>query len=205
MTDPFFSIDISQESLTGLDQMILAAGATDGQFERARTRALRKLNKVVERAIKQQAAARLRIPQKALDDRFFSRRIEDGAESLRVWIGAWALSPFSVGQPRQQLKGVRVGRRYYPGAWLGSVYTLEEKVWIRLRSPHFSSELYPTRYRAGDRGLASDHRFPVVRAAVSIDAVIGAVLQRNGQEYADRFLTIFGQELNYEITVRGSA
>ncbi len=202
MSEPFFSIDIDRRDI---DAMTKVAHATEGQIERARVRALRKVAKPIERAILQTAAKRLRVPQKALADRFFSNSIGKGDEVLRVWIGAWALSPFSIGTPRQQVTGVRVGARFYRGAWLGSVYTLEEKVWIRLRSPHYSEELYPTRYRKGDRGLARNHRFPVVRAAVPIDGVIAEVLADDGPEFGERFLRIFDQELNYEVNVKGNA
>lgn len=202
MAEPFFSVSIDRADI---DRMYAAAGATDGQIERARLRALRKVAKPIERAIMQQASRKLRIPQKAIADRFFSNALREGDTELRVWIGTWAISPFSIGTPRQQVTGVRSGTRFYRGAFLGSVYTLEEKVWIRLRSPHYSEELYPTRYRKGDRGLARNNRFPVVRAAVPIDGVIAEVLQADGQEFADRFLRIFEQELNYEVNVKGRA
>lgn len=200
MAEPFFSIAIDR---TDIERIPAVVHATDGQFERARLRTLRKIQKPIKRDIMQAAAQKLRIPQKAIADRFFSNALGDGDTELRVWIGAWPVEPFSIGTPRQTPTGVKSGSRFYRGAWLGSVYTLEEKVWIRLRSPHFSSEMYPTRYRGGDRDMARNHRFPVVRAAVPIDGVIAEVLKTDGQQFADRFLRIFGQELNYEVNVKG--
>jgi hypothetical protein len=202
MAEPFFSVTIDRADI---ERMTAMAHATDGQIERARIRALRKVQKPIERAIMQAASKKLRIPQKAIADRFFSDAIGEGDTELRVWIGTWALSPFSIGSPRQSKTGVKAGSRFYRGAFIGSVYTMEEKVWIRLRSPHYSSELYPTRTRPGDRGMAHNHRFPVVRAAVPIDGVVAEVLQSDGQVFADRFMQIFKQELNYEVNVRGRA
>lgn len=203
MAEPFFSVTIDRADI---ERMTAMAHATDGQIERARLRALRKVQKPIKRELLRAAANKLRgVTQKAIADRFFSDPLGDGDTELRVWIGAWPVEPFSFGTPRQSKTGVKSGSRFYRGAWLGSVYTQREKVWIRLRSPHFASELYPTRLRGGDQRTGGNPSFPVVRAAVAIDGVIAEVLQTDGQVFADRFLRIFQHELNYEVNVRGQA
>lgn len=179
--------------------------ATEQQIETARASALRKMRKRIETQIKRRAAKKLRIPQKAIADRFFSDKVEPGDDELKVWIGTWAVSPFSLGSPAQTARGVKAGRRSYQGAFLGEVYTSETKVWIRLRSPHYSPELYPTRTRPGDRGMSRGGRFPVVRAAVPIDAVIGEIVTNEGDEIAAEFEKVFLQELNYQVNVKGLA
>ena len=64
---------------------------------------------------------------------------------------------------------------------MAKIYTGTEKVWIRLHSPHYTPDLYPTKHRPGDRGLAGyNGRFPVVRAAVPIDGVISDVVELEG-------------------------
>lgn len=196
---------------SALQQFAGIAEATDKQMEAARTSALRKMRKKVETLVIRAAAQKLRIPQKALKDRFFSNNIEPGDDELNVWIGTWAISPFSIGSVSAygvpgKSGGVRAGRRNYPGAFLASIYTGETKVWIRLHSKNYSPELYPTQYRPGDRGLGELRgRFPVIRAAVPIDAVMREVLERDGDEIAREFEKIFARELNYQVNVRGNA
>jgi hypothetical protein len=81
-------------------------------------------------------------------------------------------------------------------------------VWIRLRSKHYSPELYPTKRRPGDRGLGDQGlrgRFPVVRAAVPIDEVLERVVDRDGDAISEEFLKVLTQELNYYTNIRGKA
>ena len=186
-----------------LDRGSAVVEATNKQVYKARTRALIRLRKHVETALKREAAKQLRIPQKAIADRFFSNAITDVDEVLRVWFGEWNIDPYSIGTPRQTVRGVRAGRRSYRGAFLGSVYTPEEKIWIRLRSPHYSPDLYPAGYRPGDRGMARDNRFPVVRAAVPVDGVMEKVVLELGDSFALFFERTFLSELNYQVNVKG--
>lgn len=192
-----------------LDRRIDLTGATDLQIEAARTSALRKMRKRIETHIRQRAAKSLRIPQKAIGNRFFSNALNPRDEELKVWIGTWSVSPHSIGSPSVYgvpgiSGGVRVGSRLYPGAFPAKIYSTEEKVWIRLHSKHFSPEIYPTAYRPGDRGWTSHRgRFPVVRAAVPIDAVIRDVISQDGEILAREFEKVFLQELNYQVNVKG--
>lgn len=188
-----------------------AAAATDQQVDAARASALRKMKNRFETAIKREASKQLRIPQRALADRLFSNDIGPGDEELKIWFGTWPVSPFSLGgvsvygMPGKS-GGVRAGKRTYPGAFLGTLYSGTTKVWIRLHSKHYSPELYPTKYRPGDRGLGElKGRFPVVRAAVPIDAVIQSILEREGDSIAAEFGKVFVQELNYYVNVKGRA
>jgi len=196
-----------------LDQLIERMAATDHQIELARTSALRKMRKRFETRVKGLAAKKLRMPQKALADRFFSEKIDPGDDELRLWVGTWNVSPFSIGSVSVygtpgKTGGVKAGRRTYRGAFIGSIYSGEQKVWIRLHSPHYSPELYPTKYRPGDRGLGDTGlrgRFPVVRAAVPIDAIISEVLRTEGDSISQEFVKVFEQELNYYVNVKGNA
>lgn len=190
--------------MTIIDEMIDIAGATDRQLDRARARALRKMKTTVETRVKREAARKLNIPQKGIADRFFSKALQPGDDELKLWIGTWDVDPFSIGAPQQSPFGVRVGRRSYPGAFLAKIYSNKEKVWIRLHSKHYSNELYPTRYRPGDRGLATLRgRFPVVRAAVPIDDIIRDVLDKQSGFFTEQFQAILQRELNYEVNLKG--
>lgn len=194
-----FDVDTS-----AIDEIARRMAATDGQVELARTSALRKVNKRLETSLKRLTAKALRIPVRSIGDRFFSNSIAPGDDELRVWIGTWDVSPYSIGTPAQNSRGVRVGQRSYPGAFLAKIYG-QQKVWIRLHSKHYAPDLYPTRYRPGDRG-GSDlrGRFPVVRAAVPIDSVMRDLLAKEGPDIATEFAKVFAQELNYQVFVKGA-
>lgn len=192
-----------------VDSSILEEGAnlvnaTEQQIGDALTSALRKMRKRIETQLKRRAAQKLRMPQKAISDRFFSNAIKPGDDELKVWIGTWAVSPFAIGSPSQNARGVKVGRRSFPGAFLGKIYSGDTKVWIRLHSPYYSPELYPTKKRPGDRG-GEDRpgRFPVVRAAVPIDAVLQEIITKEGDDIAADFQKVLLQELNYQVNVKG--
>lgn len=195
---------------TLLQQRIDLVGATDDQINAARASALRKMNKKVETVFKREAAKRLRIPQRAIAGRFFSANVALGDEEMRVWIGTYSVTPFAIGAPRAygvpgRSGGVRAGRRVWPGAFMAKVYSGQEKVWIRLHSKHYSPELYPTSYRPGDRGAGDSRgRFPVVRAAVPIDAVMRDVVEKYGDDFGNEFEVVFLRELNYQVNVKGA-
>lgn len=201
-----FNLDIDPNIF---DQMSAMIGASAEQVDAARTSTLRKMRKRFETHVKRRAAKSLRIPQKALEGRFYSRAINQGDDTLRIWIGTWNISPYAIGSPNVygtpgKSGGVKVGRLSHPGAFLAKIYSAQENVWIRLRSKHYSPELYPTKRRPGDRGVSGMRgRFPVVRAAVQIDAVIRDVLMQDGDSMAQEFEKVFGQELNYQVNVKG--
>lgn len=181
------------------------ATATRKQVDYARATTLRKLRKKIETFVKRRVSAKERIPQRALGDRVFSNKVQPGDDELKVWIGTWNISPFSIGKPVQTITGVTAGKRRYPGAFLAQVYTGETKVWIRLHSPHYSKELYPTNYRPGDRGWSALRgRFPVVRAAIPIDATVKTVMEQNQKYFEREFEKIFTHELHYQVNIRSS-
>lgn len=194
-------IDIDQKAL---ERMTAVSEATERQIEAARLSALRKVRAPIRDAIKKQASRDLRIPQYSIDDRFYYSDVPEGAEEMKVWIGTWAVSLFSAGQPKQNKVGVSVGRLRYPGAFISRIYSANEQVWIRLHSKHYNPELYPTRHRPGDRGLEELRgRFPVVRAAIKIDAIVARVLEREGEGFRQKFMQIFAHELNYQVNIKG--
>jgi hypothetical protein len=201
-----------QADQKSLDSIISMMGSTQKQVDMARASALRKMRRRIETEVKRQAAKELRMPQKALGGRLYSEPVKTSDESTRVWFGTQPVSPFALGTvgvygaPGRAFSGVMVGTRKYVGAFLATIYTSRSKVWIRLRSQFFSPELYPTKKRPGDRGLGDDGlrgRFPVVRAAVPVDEVIEKVVNNSASLFADDFVRIFTQELNYFTNVHG--
>lgn len=188
---------------SAIEEIVARHGATSEQVARARTKALRMTQASIEKAVRRQAAKDLRMPQRALENRLYTKAIADDDEALEVWIGAYPLSPYRVGAVSAygvpgKSGGVKAGQRDYPGAFLASVYGIE-RAWIRLHSKHYSPDLYPTIYRRGDRGMARDHRFPVVRAAVAIDEALAKVVQQQGKGLVSEFLHNFTIELRQQI------
>lgn len=202
-----------------IESIIKEMMALPRHVEAARPRALRAARKTLRTRIKRQLASRLRIPQKSFADRFYLPIVPKGAEEAKLWVGGWAISPFSVGKPKQigtrvyrgkkarsMLGGVSVGNySFYRGAFLGSVYSAKEQIWIRLRSKWYNRDLYPTMYRAGDRFSDPNlkHRFPVVRASIPIEKHLKDIWKMNGDEAGAELLKKFRQELNYEVNVKG--
>jgi hypothetical protein len=200
-------IDIDNSAI---DQIISMTKATAEQIEKARLSAMRKLGKRIETIVKRKAAKELRIPQKSIENRFFAESLKPGDETLKIWVGTWDLSPFALGAPSVyglpgKSGGVKAGNRTYPGAFMAKIYTSRDHVWIRVHSPHYSADLYPTRYRPGDRGLGElAGRFPVVRAAVPIDDTIRSVVGDMEKDFSADFEKTFFGELNYFANIRGN-
>lgn len=201
-----------QVDQAAIREIINRFGSTPKQVARARASALRKMRKRIETEVKRQAAKELRMPQKGLAGRLYSEPVRAGDDYTRVWFGVHPVSPFALGpvgvygQPGRKFSGIMVGKRKYIGAFLATIYTARRKVWIRLRSKFFSPELYPTKKRPGDRGLGDEGlrgRFPVIRAAVPVDAVVEKVVDRYAPKMATDFERIFLYDLNYFTNVRG--
>jgi hypothetical protein len=187
-------------------------GAVGNQIEAARLSALRKMRKRIITKVKRSLAERLQISQKAVADRFFSRYVAPGADELEVWIGTWALSPFSLGLPQRygvpgKTGGVKVSRRTYRGAFMAKVFSSpREKVWVRLHSAHYRAELYPGKYY--NPGIRSQHattgRFPLVKATIPVNDDVIRTLDQLGDEIAADFEVLLRQELNYQVNVKGA-
>ncbi len=197
-------LDIEQE----MDKLQREFHALPEQVDAAVASSLRKTGTWLKNRIKRDVAKKHRIPQKSIADRFYVSKVPYGGDQVRVWVGTWAIDPFSIGTPVQTATGVNVRRGHnYRGAFLAKIYSGREKVWIRLRSKHYSAELYPTTHRAGNRGALTDpslkHRFPVVRAAIPIDDDVERIAELYESEIDAEFIKKFRQELNYQTRVKG--
>lgn len=181
-------------------------GSTPEQVEQATASALRKMRQRIQVAVRRAAAKELRMPQKGISKRFFSDPVKKGDEQMKIWIGTQPVLPFDLGTVRAygvvgKTGGVKAGRRTFRGAFLAEIYTGRQKPWIRLGSKHYTPDLYPTRKRPGDRG-GKDGRFPVIRAAIPIDAVMERVVTDYEPSVMDDYERIFLQDLNYFTNIR---
>lgn len=196
---------------TAFDQIAGASQATEQQVAQAVTNSLRKLSKHISTIVKRETAKEARVPQKALGRRIYASPVNAGDSKMTVWVGTYAIEAVNVGTPTVygvpgKSGGVKVGRMRYPGAFIAQIYTADKKVWIRKGSKHFSSDLYPTKRRGGSRlsaGLSG--RFPVVRAAIPVDAIVERVFSENSAEFGDFFSKTFARELNFQVNIKGKA
>lgn len=177
--------------------------ATEKQVIKARKKALSVTEKEFTTRLVRHVSKEAKIPQSGLAGRLFTNNEEDG--ELRIWIGANAIAPGKIGTPQVYgvpgfSGGVSAGRRKWPGAFLADVYgSGREKAFIRMSSKFYSRELYPTKYRPGDRGMANAGRFPVVRAAIPVDDHIDSFLTKNKGGLSATFIKEFRTALEKEV------
>lgn len=194
-------IDLTDDDL---DQVADYFDATKRQVRLARTRALKKTAAWLRRQVLSAAAKHQRIPLRSIKDRAYVSNIGPSDDAITLAIGTMPVDVFNVGNPAQTANGVRVGRHFYPGAFVKSIYTGQEKVWIRKGSKHYSPVRYPVAKRNQAATLPGHlmGRFPVVRAAVPIHAEVERVAEVEESEIAPTFLRHFQHELNYEVNVK---
>jgi len=198
-------IDIGVNNVA-LERMAADFAATPQQIEMARGRALRETAKWVRRVSLRNAARKLRIPQKSLQYRFYLSKIPRGASEAELRIGTLPIPVSRVGNPRQSAKGTKVGRLpFFRGAFIGEIYSSQEKVWIRKGSPHYDPARYPVirQNRPSTLRPGASGRFPVVRAAVPIDDVVEKTADDLEGLLPGRFEHEFGRALNYEVNIKG--
>jgi hypothetical protein len=187
-----------------LDRVADYYAASEHQIRLARTRALRKTVSWLQRQVLSEAAKRQRIPVRSLQGRSYATRVGPQDDGATLTIGTMPVDAMQIGNPAQTSKGVRVGRRTYPGAFVQKVFSGQEKVWIRKGSKHFNPGRYPSgtgRHQSSLPGALMG-RFPVVRAAVPINDAVEQVAASHESLIASNFIKNFEHELNYEVNVK---
>lgn len=174
----------------------------------ATTRAIRDTLKYTRTRIKREAAKALKVPQKVLTSRLFISKIKNGESKGKLWAGTWNISPLVLGPVASGRKSrvIQVGRYRYPGAFYERVYGSRPDIWIRLSSKHFDKALYPGgRKKAGTNTLDPElrGRFPVAKAAISIEEAMGKTFDRNEDEIRQEFYKKLRKEINYAINIEG--
>lgn len=127
---------------------IAAAVAAIGETQEKRVRpavrrALRRSGTAMWKSIRADAAKRAKIPARALSRRVF-RHLRRSRDALSLWFGAYRVGLSKLGAARQTRLGVRVGKRFFPGAFLGRGRLAGRSVFIRYGSPHFDPAVYTT-------------------------------------------------------------
>ncbi|BCL59966.1 hypothetical protein DGMP_06590 [Desulfomarina profundi] len=170
--------------------------------------ALQKTASFAGKKVKRDIATRLKLPQKALENRIHVRTFKkDGV--LRVWIGTEHLFPYSVGVPSVYGKtrksgGVKVRRLRWPGAFMPKKAFNPGSVWIRMSSAKYTPELYPGKGFTA-RGKYDDPRFPIVQAVIEIEDLVEEAFGPLRDEIVQKFETLLSAEIDKQIMMKKEA
>jgi hypothetical protein len=177
--------------ITGVSALQASLGNTARRVGIAQSRAIRDTLSWTRTRVRRDAAKQLKVPQRALQSRLLTSTVRNGDTTGKLWAGTWMISPFAVGKPRQGKSGGVVGvpGRRYVGSFLFNVYGGLHNIWIRLRSKHYTKELYPGSGRRSSGSVPEHlrHRFPVVKAAIEVEPTMAGVFDRDEVEIRHHF------------------
>lgn len=171
----------------GLFEAITALESVEPPVRRAVTRTVRKVTNSITKVIASEIAKGSRVPVKALTKggstgrgrRVVSYFRDDGLTGA-VWVGYNPIKAGYVGTPVQQVRGARVGRHTFPGAFDATMRSGHRSIFVR----------------------TGKGRLPLEEKLVSIDIAPGVVAEAQAQART-RLSDVLLQELNYEINVKG--
>lgn len=184
---------------------VAQAGALPDQARIAAKRALKRLRKHIVTTSKRETAAEAKVPQKALTNRYKGDPPDE--KGLTIWAGCWNIEPSRVGTPRQTKAGVRVGRWFFPGAFLAILANVTEsqRVYLRMSSRHYNPGIYPGLLPSASRigAKRKDYwRFPIITLRIPIEEPMVASFEDNGQDFTTFFGRRFAHELTHEAAIR---
>lgn len=147
--------------------------------ERAVNRALRKTGRWLRTQLARAVAQDARIPVSRFRRMRVSLRFRNADWQASLWLGTNPLAAHKLGKVRwtRRMRGARVGRRQFPGAF----------AW----GPN------PDRPRVFKRRSSS--RLPIKVVTVSIDEAAQENARRLERRAMQRFRTVLRQELRYEL------
>lgn len=151
--------------------------ATKKQLDTAVARALRGAGQWLRTHSVRELGKELGIVQRPLRQRFkmFSR-VENG--EVKVWVGLSPMSVHYLGNPRQTVSGVSVGRKSYDGAFVNPMRSRQVMVWRR----------------------KGRERLPIERVTEEIAELGEAVVHRWERRVEARFIELFEQEARYVLS-----
>ena len=178
-------------------------GAIPAKVAKAERRAMRALSKWVERQVLRAASQELGVTQKALKA---AARIKSKAtdQIVKVWIGTnpvkahflgtvrWTplLGPGSrPGRKPSRMAGARAGKRQFPGSWSWGEGSKTGKTIMRR-----TGQFVQTGARRRER---------IAAVTVPVHDAMARRLDNMAPEIAERFDTLYRQQLNYALNVEG--
>lgn len=196
-----FSINLSDAAFQAKKQF----AGLESSVDRALTRATRKTARwlAVHSARELKTALHLK-NAKRLKDRI-KIFVNQNGSSTTIFFGLAPIEVEAAGKPRNNSRGVSVGGRQYDGAFYRVVYGSKPYVWIRTKrnqrekhTVYRSSKQHSNPNSIRDSDLSG--RFPVQRIGLEIEEPAIQVIERLEARTNERFLVIFDQELNYELS-----
>lgn len=171
-----------------IGEVLESIAATPKQVRQATRRALSRTARHMQTVVRREAAKEAKVPQKAIRGRFY-RHLSRSRDAASLWAGTYNVSLSQLGTPRQTKAGVRVGRFFFPGAFLGRGRLAGRGVFIRHDSPHFD----PTRYSTPKTNRAIGH----IRRALGIplDRAVDRAFTDNEASFEQFFISAFQGEL----------
>lgn len=195
------SLTVKGVSQQEFDRLIRLFGITEKRSIAAVRRALDKTATWLKKEASKGIARETQIPIKVLRKRLLSYRTSPKLMRSKVFFGLRLIDAEHMGAPRRQKAGVKAGKHFFPGAFLGSVYSPTEKIWIRKTSKHYDPNLYPhsTDARSNTEFLDQEGgRFPLVKARIKTDEAESIFVEwvAKAEGYLARLIN---KELNLEI------
>lgn len=168
-------IRIEREELFAVQRTL---NATNGQVERSGTRAMNKTLKWVGALGKREIAQQHDLPLKSLKGRVRMTKVNPGKARAIAWFGTSDIRAIFAGA-KQNAQGVQARGHFFKSAFIATPYG------------HLNV------FRRKGR-----ERFPIIVQKIPLEQAAG-ILARIAAQVPDRLRTLYAQELNYELNVRG--
>lgn len=170
----------------GLDAIVARFDAMPKQIERASIRAINKTTQWVAGQAVKELAAIMGVAQKAIKDRIVARMARSDLPKGQVWIGLNRLGATQrrFGNLRQTKSGAIAGGVRFAGAFVATMGSTHAAIFKR----------------------RSKARLPIDKQYLKFDSPAArAVLASKASHASERLKTVFAQEMNYEVNVKGAA
>ena len=168
-------VRVERDELFSVQRML---NATNAQIERAGTRAMNKTLKWIGSNARHEIAQKHDIPLKSLKGRVRLSNAKPGKARAIAWFGIGDMRAIFAGA-RQNARGVQARSHFFQSAFIAT--------------PYGHLNVFKRKGK---------ERFPIIVQKIPLEHAEG-ILERVAQHAPDRLRSIYVQELNYELNVRG--
>ena len=199
MTDSFFSIDVSADLETLLNEF----KDSPDKVDKAVRRAIKKLSRYVERQVLREISRHHPLSQRQLKKlrrlriRVFTPNHAVNDYALSVYVGTHPITVHHYGSPSQQARGVKTGRLFWKSAFLISANHSDKQLVFK-RTKHWEHKY--VRSRRSGRWMWMG--LPIKQQKNhSFHEDVERALNALQPEIQQRFSTLIQQELNYAFNI----
>lgn len=168
-------VRVEREELYNVQRTL---NATNAQVERAGTRAMNKTLRWIGSQAKHQIAQQHDIPLKSLKGRVRLAKAKPGKARAIAWFGVSDMRAIFAGA-KQNARGVHARGHFFQSAFIAT--------------PYGHLNVFKRKGR---------ERFPIIVQKIPLDKA-ESILSEITTRVPDRLRTIYAQEINYEVNVRG--